>query len=196
VTDLSLDTPLDTSPSEDILDQLLVEATPVTAVSRGVIQKVNYSHDAMIDMILAQPGISQNLLAAKFGYTPSWICQVLQSDAFQAKFAERRKEVVDPILMDSVEKGFEAMVRRSQEILMEKLNAPTHQIPDQLVLQALQVSSRAAGYGARDAAPASPKEVHNHLHILSENLVGLLHKRKAEAGFDNSPVAVQEASNG
>ena len=31
------------------------------------IQKLNYSHDAVIDQIIAQPGISNNELAAMFG---------------------------------------------------------------------------------------------------------------------------------
>lgn len=169
----------------DLLDQLLLDAAQGAppAASKPVIQKLNYSHDAMIDLIIANPGISQNAIAARFGYTASWICQVMASDAFQSKLAARKEELVDPEIRKSVELGFKALVIRSMELLREKLEGPASTIPDQLVLRSLEISSRAAGYGAKAETPAVPQEVHNHLHILSENLVGLLHQKKREAGL-------------
>jgi hypothetical protein len=37
------------------------------------IQKVRYTHDAMIDLIIADPSIHQNHLAKIFGYTASFV---------------------------------------------------------------------------------------------------------------------------
>lgn len=177
----------------DPLDQLMADILPVErAVSQSTlpkqaVAKVNYSHDAMIDLIITDPGISQNTLAARFGYSASWVSQVMASDAFQSKLAERTKELVDPTIRQTVENRFKALVIRSLEIIAEKLNAPSNMIPDQLALRALELSSRAAGYGVRDPVVA-PQEVHQHLHILQENLVGLLHKKKAEAGFSEAEI--------
>jgi plasmid maintenance system antidote protein VapI len=171
----------------DVLDQLMVEATGSPAgdeIARpqGVIKKVNYSHQAMIDLILANPGISQNALAAAFGYSPSWISQVISSDAFQAAMAARAKEVVDPTLLLTVQERFEAIVRRSQDILMEKLSKPADIVPDQLAIAALQTAARARGYGARETPQpqVSPVEVEVHLHAMGDRLVHLLQRKRTE----------------
>lgn len=148
-------------------------------VARGV-TKVSYTHAAMIDEIIANPCISQNQLATHFGYSAGWISQVISSDAFQAQLAARTGQLVDPVLQTSIETRFKGLVSRSLEILAEKLNAPASMIPDNLALRALELSSRALGYGAR---PETKIEVNvtNHLDQLGENLVGLLKRKKMEA---------------
>lgn len=164
----------------DILDQLIVDAQPAVPAEKQPIQKINYSHAAMIDLIIANPGISQNTLAARFGYTASWISQVISSDAFQAALAKRASEIVDPVLMMTVNERFDALVRRSQEILMEKLSKPPELVPDQLAIQTLAAASRARGYGARDTAPPPQGDLHVHLHDMGERLTTLLRKKKSE----------------
>lgn len=166
----------------DPLDQLLVEASaePTSVGSRGI-ATVKYTHDAMIDLIIQCPSISQNDLAKHFGYTASWVSQIIASDSFQSKLAERREQLVDPLLRTTVEENFKALVLRSQEILMEKLNGPSHMIPDQLALRTMELASRAAGYGARDQAPAVTNVNMNvHLENLSSNLTNLLQRKKSE----------------
>ena len=146
------------------------------------IAKVHYTHDAMIDQIIAFPGISQNELATKFGYTPSWISQIISSDAFQSRLAERTKELIDPTVRATVEEQFKGIVARSLDIIREKLNKPSHQIPDNLALRTLELSSRALGYGARDNTPQiATGDMHVHLNVLGERLVGLLNQKKAQA---------------
>lgn len=150
----------------------------------GAIAKVSYSHEAMIDLIIARPGISQNAIAAHFGYTPSWISQVISSDAFQSALAKRREQLVDPIIAAEVETNFKALVARSLDILQQKLNRPVDEIPDNLALRTFEIASRAAGYGARDSAPAqaaTPVEVNIHLEQLGGGLVALLQRKKREA---------------
>lgn len=169
--------------------------------ARPVIAKVAYSHAAMIDLIIANPGISQNALANYFGYTPSWISQVISSDTFQGALAKRREEIVDPVLMATVKENFDALVLRSLDILQQKLNRPALEIPDNLALRALEIGSRAAGYGAKDSGPApagTPAEVHIHLEQLGGGLVALLQRKKREAeaidvtpGKDDGPTAAQ-----
>lgn len=185
--DLSLDFP--PHGGEDLLDQLLSEALPApppAALSgpKPPIQRINYSHDGMINLILANPGISQNQVAAMLGYSASWVSTVMVSDAFQARLAERSAEIIDPMLRISVKEQFEGMVNRSLEILRHKLSQPPELVPDQLALRALEISSKAAGYGAKvEPTPISPQTVHNHLHILSDQLTGLLRQKKLEAGL-------------
>lgn len=177
----------------DLLDQLLMDSAEVPLggppmgsvdqvhLDRPVIQKVNYSHKAMIDLILASPGISQGAIAATFGYSQSWVSQVIASDAFQSALALRAKEVVDPTLLATVQERFEAIVRRSQDILMEKLSKPADVVPDQLAIAALQTASRARGYGAREELPRTPTvEVEVHLHQMGDRLTHLLQRKRSE----------------
>lgn len=152
-----------------------------SGAARGI-QKVSYTHDAMIDLIIANPAVSQNALAAHFGYSASWVSQVIASDAFQARLAERTKDLVDPTIRATVEDRFKALVLRSLDILREKLDNPSHTIADNLALRTLELSSRALGYGARhDPAPPAPVNVSVHLENLGGNLVQLLRRKKLEA---------------
>lgn len=158
----------------------------------GAIAKLRYSHDAMVDLILAEPWISQNDLAAKFGYSASWVSQIIASDAFQAKYAERSKALVDPAVLASVNERFRGMVLRSQEILMTKLGVAAKDVPDNLALRTLELSSRALGYGAVPAAPpAKPAEIHLHLEAMGEQLTGLIRRKRSEVAPTEAEVIPQ-----
>ena len=111
------------------------------------IQKLNYSHEAMVDLIVANPMITQNELAAVFGYTPAWISTIMASDAFKERLAGRRGEMVDPVVLATVEDRFEALAQRSLEVLQEKLAMPAASVPDQLALQAAGLAARGMGKG-------------------------------------------------
>jgi transcriptional regulator with XRE-family HTH domain len=182
----------------DLLDSLMAETKAAVPpihwpqTQTGAIAKVSYTHDAMIDMIIAAPSISQNELAARFGYTAAWISQIISSDAFQSRLADRRDEIVDPAIRASVEEQFKGLVFRSLDILRAKLSKPAEAIPDNLALRSLELSSRALGYGVKtEAPPVPPGDVTVHLNIMGERLVDLLRQKKAEAlppieGFTDS----------
>lgn len=150
-----------------------------SGANRGI-TKVRYTHDAMINLIIDNPCVSQNQLAAHFGYSPGWVSQIIASDAFQARLAERTGELVDPTIRQDVETRFKAMVIRSLEILQAHLNKSDLEVPPLLALRAMEVSSRAAGYGARPEAPKVEVNVENHLNVLGENLTALLRRKRAE----------------
>lgn len=110
------------------------------------IARVRYSHDGMIDLIIQNPGISQGTLAGIFGYSQGWVSQVINSDAFRERLAERKEEVVDPVLKMSLEERIRGVVDRSMEVLMEKMeNAPT----GNLAIRVFEHGTRALGYGAQ-----------------------------------------------
>lgn len=162
-----------------------LEGLLAVARNKPAIAKMAYSHDAMVDIIIANPGISQNAIAEIFGYTPSWISQIITSDTFQTALAKRREQLIDPVVMAEVKSQFESLVARSLDILQQKLNRPANEIPDNLALRTLEISSRAAGYGVKDAVPqtgGTPVEVNIHLEQLGGGLVALLQRKRREAG--------------
>ena len=136
---------------------------PATGIMRGGVAKVSYTHEALADLILANPAVSQNELAAHFGYTPGWISQILASDAFGSFIAERKDKIIDPMLRGAIEESMKGLVLQSVERLREKLAANPS---DQLVLEVFKSSARALGYGAR-------VEVAGHIHH-THGLMGVL----------------------
>lgn len=143
---------------------------------KQAIAKVSYTHADMIDCIIGNPGISQGALAARYGYSQSWVCQVMSSDAFQSALAARRTEIVDPVLTASVDEKFKAITNRSLERLMEKLDAP--QVSDQVVLRAVELGAKAMGVGGH--APAPPPAA-DHLAAIANRLLDLQSKVRNEA---------------
>lgn len=117
-----------------------------TESAAGALGRVRYTHDAMIDLIIADPGISQGAIAKHFGYTQAWVSRVMNSDAFNARLAERKGELIDPTIVMSMEERLRTLASKSMDVVMEKLiTAPSAE----LGLKALEISTKALGYGAR-----------------------------------------------
>ena len=117
-----------------------------TASAANAIARVKYSHDAMIDLLIANPAISQNEIAANFGYTVPWVSRIMNSDAFQARLALRKEELLDPVIVASIEEKFRALASKSLDVVLDKLSATNSA---ELGLKALEISAKALGYGAR-----------------------------------------------
>lgn len=120
------------------------------------LQKVSYSHEAMIDVLIAEPTITQNELAKRFERSVSWISIVMGSDAFQAALAKRRDDLTNPLLIATIEDRFRGLADRSLQIIADKLEAS--QSVD-VAFKALDISAKALGFGAR--APAAPTTIQN-----------------------------------
>lgn len=88
------------------------------------IANVRYTHEAIIDEIIADPSISQGELAARFGFSQSWMSIIINSDSFKQRLAERKAEFVDPKLKASVEDRLDAIARRSLDKLLDRLDGP------------------------------------------------------------------------
>lgn len=163
------------------IDAMLGEAAalPNSVPPKQALQKTHYTHEAMIDMIIAEPWIHQNELARRFGYTASWISTAMSSDAFQMKLDARREEIVDPVMRATVKEQLGGLMMRSMEILRAKLdNHPTN-VPDQLALRTLELTSRASGYGAREQTNIQVN-VTQEIEDTGDQLVHLLRRKKAE----------------
>ena len=117
-----------------------------TESAAGAIARVRYTHDAMIDLLIANPAISQGEVAKHFGYTQGWVSRITNSDAFQARLAERKTELVDPSIVATIDEKMRALASKSLDVVLEKLTVT--QNPD-TALKALEITSKALGYGAR-----------------------------------------------
>lgn len=138
------------------------------APTMGNLKRCSYTHDAMIDLILAHPEMTQGAIAAHFGYTEGWISSILASDAFQNKMAARREEIIDPDLKATIEERFRALVIQSLKVLQAKLTAP--QVSDAVALRAAELGAKALGVGGHKP-PAAPQT--DRLEKLAERLIAL-----------------------
>lgn len=162
------------------LDKVGKGSSPSVA---GVVPKMRYTHEAMADMIIAEPWISQNALAARFGYSPGWISTVITSDAFQAMLAARKEELLDPELRATLEERAKALAHQSFRVLQEKLSRPADLVPDNLALRAAELSGKLLGMGSAAPPPPPPATPGAHLMVLAERLV-LLGGRKPDSSLD------------
>ena len=131
-----------------IEDWVALQSKPLVGTESAAlaIARVKYSHDAMIDIMIADPGVSQGALAQQFGYTQAWVSRVVNSDAFLARLAERKADIIDPSIALTLDEKFRALANQSLDIVMDKLAVTKN--PD-TALKALELSSKALGYGAR-----------------------------------------------
>lgn len=82
---------------------LLREQLPgkATAVLGPILKNgIKPVHEAFADYMLVNPGCTLRDMASYFKYSVSWICQVINSDMFQAYFAKRRQGIVVSIAED------------------------------------------------------------------------------------------------
>lgn len=86
------------------------------------IAKVRYTHDAVIDEIIANPAVSQGELAAKFGFTQTWMSIIVNSDAFKYRLESRKAEIVDPKIRASVEERLDGLAKRALDKLMDRID--------------------------------------------------------------------------
>jgi hypothetical protein len=110
------------------------------------LQSLRYTHEAMIDVIIANPAIKQNELSKIFDRTVPWISRIIGSDAFQAALAKRREELTDPFLVATIEERMKGLAFQSLDIICDKLETSRN---TDLALKGLDIAAKTLGYGAR-----------------------------------------------
>lgn len=121
-----------------------------TDFSAKILKKCRYTHDAMVDAIIANPGISEIELGEMFGYSKQWVSRLMCSDAFQARLAVRKGEIIDPRLTATVEERIRGVTMQSLDIIAQNLEANPNMGN---ALKAFELTSKAAGYGAKQTQP-------------------------------------------
>lgn len=124
----------------------------------NAIDKVGYSHDKMIDLIVANPRVKQDDLAALMGYTPGWVSRVVNSDSFKLRMAQRRTELVDPLILASLEERFKALAMRGLEVMQEKLDQSADVVAFGDAAKAVELGAKGlavGGFGQKVSVDAS-----------------------------------------
>lgn len=130
--------------------------------------KTSFSYEKLADTLILNPRLSLKELSALFDYTESWLSIVMNSDAFKVVMQRRKGAIVDPILQATLEDHYKALATRSCHVLIEKLSAPVHAIPDELAL-------KAAALGAQmfKTATPVPQAPESSIDKLADRLIAL-----------------------
>lgn len=109
-------------------------------------KKVSYTHEAMIDLIIADPTVSAQELATIYGYSSGWVSRIIASDSFQARLAARKTAVTDPELSATVTERMTAVTLQSLDIVQRKLAAEDSTA---LAIATLEMVTATVGRGSR-----------------------------------------------
>lgn len=104
----------------------------------------------MIDKMLTLTGAgekyTQKTIAAQFGVSEMWLSCIINSDAFQARLAERKTELVDPLLRGQLDEAMKGLVNKSIDILRDQLaKKPTFDN----ALEVFKAASKGLGLGQK-----------------------------------------------
>lgn len=86
-------------------------------------KRLSYTHDAMIDLILQEPTVTHAELAEIFGYTAGWVQRVCSSDAFAARLADRKAQLIDPQISRTLNDRLRGVTIKALDIIDEKLSS-------------------------------------------------------------------------
>lgn len=137
-----------------------------------------YSHEALADLRILNPGMKLIELAAHFGRSPAYLSTLMATDAFQAILARRREVLEMPLLREELDARFKAVTQRSLEVLQEKLSLPSAQIPDALILKAVELGAKGANLpGFVAATQPTPVPAGDRLATLAQRLENLIPQR-------------------
>lgn len=158
------------------------------------LRNLNFTHDAIVDLILAEPAIEKQEIASRFGYSIKYVSIVTSSDAFRERLAQRKAQLVDPLIAASINDRMRALTERSLEVLLDKVNQPSSTVDASLALQAAQLGAKGlniGGFASKMIAPP-PAPADDRLDRLAARLTSLMGTPAAlEAPIDveSRPVA-------
>lgn len=125
------------------------------------LKKVSYTHDGIIDAIIANPAISQGELAREFGYTQTWLSIMIGSDAFQNRLAERKAAMTDPRIIASINERLDGLAKRALDRLADRLDSPTAQLK---TMELVSIAKLAIGDKANRPPVAAQQ---NNLYVVN-----------------------------
>ena len=103
------------------------------------LEKISFQHDAIIDVMLQRPRIQQKELAEMFGYSCGWMNRLCNTDAFQARIAQRKAELTDPRISRTLNARLQGVTLQAVEVLSRKLEASDSA---ELALEALGITTK------------------------------------------------------
>ena len=117
----------------------------------GEIVKLSTTHEMLMNWLVLNPEKSLRECADHFGYTQSWVSQIIHSDIFQHALAEKHEKIAT-----RVAESIPAKLARAADIAIEKLTEHLEKTEDpEFILSASDKILHRMGFAPQSArAPA------------------------------------------
>lgn len=148
------------------------------------IKSVRIHHEMILTWLILNPARTQGECAAEFGVTEAWLSTVINSDCFQARWAERRAAMaggVDGVLIGAAREVALKSLRR----LSEKVDC----VEDpELLLNTTDKLLGRLGFGPKTAGAAGPNIGTQNVFVVDQDLLAQARARIAAQGQAATPV--------
>lgn len=111
----------------------------------AAVQKLNYRHEHILDLMVSNPDLNKGDIARITGYSQPWISQVISSDAFLREYRRRRQLYVEQVHERTISKLYDN-VEKAQERIGEYLNQPLEEQDPRLILDIKDKALHRLGY--------------------------------------------------
>ena len=136
-----------------------------TKSAYGVGRRMRYWHEYVIDLMLTNPELDQNTIAAMLGRSPSWLSRIVNSHMFQEAKALRRMEHDAGIHASIVDK-LESLADLTLDLMTERVVQKGNEMPMQMLRETCDSALKALGYTAspNGKGGAAGPQVAVHVH--------------------------------
>lgn len=154
------------------------------------IQKVSFTHEALILWLLEFPHKSLRDCAGYFGYSQSWLSQIIHSDAFQQQLVKRQNEMMAMTGSDIRHK-----LSGAADIAIEGLSRKLESSEDgEFFLDATDKLLNRLGYGPASSRNVGTMNIQNNVQQITCQKEDLANARTMLLGqaFRAEPVLIDK----
>ena len=152
----------------------------------AAIQNVRIHHEMILTWLILNPERTQGECAAEFGVTEAWLSTIVNSDCFQARWAERRASMcagADSVVLGSVREVALKGLRR----LADKVET---ECDTEVLLNTTDKLLGRLGYGPKTAGPTVSTQ--NNVFLVNQELLAEARARIAAQGKQYVPPPMVE----
>jgi hypothetical protein len=129
----------------------------------GQLDKISYTHEAIADWLMTNPQRPLSECAAEFNYSQAWISTIINSDAFQVYYNQRRN-ALNLVIHNGISQQLATTTRKALTILDLKMDDP--ELEADFVLDVADRLLHRQGY-----APGKVSVIQNNINIPAAGVV-------------------------
>ncbi len=131
------------------------------------VAKVSIKHDAILDVLVANPTLRRSEVAAMFGVTVPWLSTIIHSDVFQEKLRERQDLVFDIAVVRPIQEKLMGAANMAAERLMENLQ---YESDTKTLNTVLDTTLKNLGYGQKSTGTPVNQQNNFTFNVTKEEL--------------------------
>lgn len=155
------------------------------------VAKVSIKHDAILDVLVANPTLRRSEVAAMFGVTVPWLSTIIHSDVFQEKLRERQDLVFDIAVVRPIQEKLMGAANMAAERLMENLQ---YESDTKTLNTVLDTTLKNLGYGQKSTGTPVNQQNNFTFNVTKEELADarkLIGRAASLTGIEQSVTEVE-----